>query len=165
MNDLTDDVATLLVREIEGLKRELAMFPDDESVWRTVPGVTNSAANLALHVAGNVQYYIGTVLGATGYVRDRDAELSRRSGARSQIVGEADAAMSVVRRVVPALTDAQLASEFPEPISGMKFRTHTLLVHLCTHAAFHLGQAGYVRRAVMSDSRSSGPLPLSALER
>ena len=33
-------------------------------------------------------------------------------------------------------------------------------MHLCSHAAFHLGQAGYVRRAVTGDARSSRPVPL-----
>jgi hypothetical protein len=63
MSDMTNDVTKLLIRELEGFKRELALFPDDESVWRTAPGVTNSAGNLALHVAGGLQYLVGAVLG------------------------------------------------------------------------------------------------------
>ena len=69
---LTDDIAALLVRDLEGFQREISLFPDDGSVWRTLPGVTNSAGNLALHVAGNIQYFIGAVLGGSGYRRDRD---------------------------------------------------------------------------------------------
>ena len=61
---ITGDVVALLTRELDGFKRELALFPDDQSVWRTVPGVTNSAGNLALHIAGGLQYLVGGVLGA-----------------------------------------------------------------------------------------------------
>ncbi len=71
MNILTTDVRSLLVRELEGFKREIALFPDDASVWKTVPGVTNSAGNLAMHVAGGLQHFIGGVLGGSGYVRNR----------------------------------------------------------------------------------------------
>ena len=92
------DFALSLVRELEGFKRELALFPDDASVWTTVPGITNSAGNLALHVAGNLQYFIGTVLGGTGYVRHRELEFGRRSGSRAwKMYAELDAAIAVVR--------------------------------------------------------------------
>ena len=53
MNPFAADLTLSFARELEGFKRELALFPDDESVLTTLPGVTNSAGNLALHVAGN----------------------------------------------------------------------------------------------------------------
>src|SRR5580704_7064460 len=90
MTNIAGDLGVLLTRELDGFKRELELFPDDQSVWRTVPGVTNSAGNLALHVAGGLQYLIGEVLGGTGYVRNRDAEFGRRSGARSELIAELD---------------------------------------------------------------------------
>jgi len=157
------DIALNLVRELEGFKRELAHFPDDESVWSTPPGVTNSAGNLALHVAGNLQHFIGAVLGRTGYVRNRDLEFGQRSGPRENIYAELDAAIAVVRRVLPSLPNQRLDQEFPELLMGMKFRTSTFLVHLCAHAGFHLGQAGYLRRILTRDSTSSGPIPLNPL--
>ena len=112
MNPFAADIALNLVRELEGLKRELACFADDESVWSTLPGVANSAGNLALHVAGNLQYFIGTVLGHTGYVRNRDVEFGRRSGPREDIYAELDAAISVVRQVLPSLPNDGLTRNF-----------------------------------------------------
>jgi hypothetical protein len=156
MTEITGDVVALLTRELDGFKRELALFPDDPSVWRTVPGVTNSAGNLALHIAGGLQYLVGGVLGHTGYVRNRDQEFSRRSGARSEVIAELD-------RALPQLSDDVLAADFPEPVLGVRFRTGRFLLHLCAHAAFHLGQAGYLRRAMTGDPASSGPLPLAPL--
>ena len=163
MTDLAGDVMALLTRELDGFKRELELFPDDDSVWRTVPGITNPAGNLALHVAGGLQYLIGAALGRTGYVRDRDAEFSRRSGTRSEVIAELDRARAVVRAVLPELSESTLAGEFPEPVFGVRFQTGRMLLHLCAHAAFHLGQAGYLRRAMTEDSRSSGPIPLGPL--
>jgi hypothetical protein len=153
----------MLVRELEGFKRELALFPDDESVWSTSSGVANSAGNLALHVAGNLQHFIGTVLGGTGYVRNRELEFGQRSGPRENIYAELDAAVAVVRKVLPSIANDRLEQDFPEPLMGMTFRTSTFLVHLCTHAGFHLGQAGYLRRILTGDTTSSGPIPLGPL--
>ena len=42
---------------------------------------------------------------------------------------------------------------------GMVMRTDLFLPHLVAHAAFHLGQAGYVRR-MCGDATSANPLPL-----
>jgi Protein of unknown function (DUF664) len=163
MTGFAGDLVVLLARELDGFKRELELFPDDQSVWRTVPGVTNSAGNLALHVAGGLQYLIGEVLGGTGYVRNRDAEFGRRSGPRSELIAELDRTMAVVREVLPQLSDSTLAADFPQPVLGVTFRTGRFLLHLCAHAAFHLGQAGYLRRALTGNPETSGPLPLGPL--
>jgi hypothetical protein len=163
VNPFAADIALSLVRELEGFKRELALFRDDESVWSTLPGVTNSAGNLALHIAGNLQHFIGTVLGGSGYVRNRDLEFGQRSGPRENVYAELDAAIAVVRRVLPSLPNERLEQEFPEQLMGKTFRTSTFLVHLCAHAGFHLGQAGYLRRTLTGDSTSSGPIPLEPL--
>ena len=152
-----------LVRELEGFKRELALFPDDASAWATVPGITNSAANLALHLAGNLQYYIGGVLGGTGYVRNREAEFGRHSGPRAEIIADTDAAIPAARRVLPNLPPDRLDAPLGEPVMGLTFRTGAFLLHLCVHAGFHLGQAGYLRRVLTSITASSGPIPLQPL--
>ena len=164
MNDFATNLATLLVRDLNDLARELDLFGDDESVWKTAPGVANSAGNLALHVAGNLQHFIGAGLGATGYVRNRELEFSRSSGTRAHIKAELEAAMRVVRQVLPTLSDEVLARPYPSSIvAGKNIVTALFLQHLCSHAAFHLGQAGYLRRIVTADSRSAGPLSLVAL--
>lgn len=165
MSRTAADFSASLIRELEGFKRELAHFPDDERVWATLPGVSNSAGNLAMHVAGNLQHFIGAVLGGTGYVRNREREFGQRSGPRENIYAELDAAIEAVRKVLPDLSDAALDADFPEAVMGTKFRTGAFLVHLCSHAGFHLGQAGYLRRILTSDSTSSAPIPLGPLSR
>jgi DinB superfamily len=163
MSDTSKDIAVLLVRELEGFRREIDSFPDDQTVWQTVPGVTNAAGNLALHVAGNLQYYVGGVLGGSGYVRNREAEFGRRSGARSEIVAEINAAIAAVRAVLPGRAESGPSEMFPEPIMGKTLPMNRFLLHLCAHAAFHLGQAGYVRRIVTGNIKTSGPIPLEPL--
>jgi hypothetical protein len=162
--NIQHSIAALLQREVQGLQREVNLFPDDETLWRTMPGIPNSAGNLALHIAGNLQYFVGAVLGGSAYVRDRDAEFSRRSGTRSEIVEELQKAAAAVRTEVPNLSDEILQRDFPDPpIPNRRIQTLKFLLHLCAHASFHLGQVGYLRRALTGDTRSAGPLPLSVL--
>lgn len=164
INDFTSNLATLLSRELRAFARELDLFPDDEAVWKTAPGITNSAGNLALHVAGNLQHFVGTVLGASGYVRNRDLEFSRSSGSRAEIKAELDAAARVIEKTLSTLSSDDLRKPYPLTlIQGHDVSTALFLQHLCSHAAFHLGQAGYLRRVVTGDARSSSPVSLAEI--
>jgi hypothetical protein len=156
-------IAALLNRELDAFERELELFPDDASVWRTVPGVTNSAGTLAVHIAGNLLHFVGGVLGSSGYIRDRAREFSARDIPRATLIADIGRARDAVKRVLPQLTDDDLSRAFPEEVLGVRIVTGLFLAHLSTHLAFHLGQAGYLRRVLTGDPRSTSPLPLKPL--
>lgn len=145
---LTPVLETLIVRELRAFKRELDAYPDDASVWRAVPGMPNTGGTLALHVAGNIQHFVGAVLGGSGYVRDRDAEFARRDVPRRELTAGLDAAIAAVERTLPSLTEAQVTGPYPEPIAKRSVAARYFLVHLATHLSYHLGQLDYHRRAV-----------------
>jgi uncharacterized damage-inducible protein DinB len=163
MDPLVDGVRLVLVRELKAFQREIEMFPDDELVWRTTSGVSNSAATLALHVCGNLQHFVGAVLGATGYVRNRDLEFSRRSGPRAELARELGRAIEVVQAVLPGIPAESLSREYPEAVGGIRLPTGLFLLHLATHLAHHLGQAGYLRRVLTGENRGSGAISVKAL--
>jgi uncharacterized damage-inducible protein DinB len=144
----------ILVRDIRGLMSEIEAYPADATVWETAPGVTNSGGTLALHVAGNVQYFIGAVLNSSGFVRDRDAEFASRGLPRAKLLAELEAAVAAVEQTLPRLTNTELAAEFPVPVAGRRVRTADMLVHLAAHLGYHLGQVDYHRRFVTG----AGPL-------
>jgi hypothetical protein len=160
MND-SREIARLLVRELRGFQREILLFPDDATVWATLPGITNSAGNLALHLAGNLRDFVGRVLGGMPYVRDRDDEFGRRAGTREEVVAALEAA---IRAVEHTRLDHRLEGEFPERPGGYRLPLPLFLMHLCSHAAYHLGQAGYLRRALTGDARTSGALSLRDIQ-
>ena len=153
-NMLRSALRTMIIRELGAVKRELDAYPDDASVWRAIPGVTNSGGTLALHLAGNLQHFFGAILGRDGYKRDRDSEFARRDIPRTELVAGIDASIKSVERTLNTLTDETLASAYPEPIAKRTIATSTFLVHLATHLAYHLGQINYHRRAVTGDSRT-----------
>ena len=156
------DVARMLARELAAVQREIALFPDDATIWATVPGLPNSAGNLAWHLAGNAQHYIGAILGRTGYVRDRDAEFGRRSGTREELRAELDRAIAVVQQVLPPLP-AEALSEIVSIPGVPTMPWGRFLIHLCAHAGYHLGQIDYARRALTGDRSSAATLPMNAL--
>ena len=160
---MVDDIRRMLVRELKSFAAEIELFPDDETVWKTMPGISNSAGNLALHVCGNLKHYIGAVLGDTGYVRDREAEFNARSGSRRNLVREIEEAVEVVSAVLPGLTEDTIAATYPEKVAGVGLPCGRFLIHLCAHAGFHLGQAGYLRRSLTSNAESSGGVSVPAL--
>lgn len=160
---VTTWIARLMQRELEAFERELALFPDEATVWRVVPGVTNAAGTLVLHCCGNLQHFVGHVLGGTAYVRDRDAEFSRRDVPRAILIHELQTTRRVVGEVLADVSDEQLDAPYGEAVGGVTMVTGLFLTHLATHLAFHLGQAGYVRRCVTGDVRSASPLPLKPL--
>jgi uncharacterized damage-inducible protein DinB len=160
---MIEDVRKLLVRELQAFAREVELFPDDESLFRTVPGVTNSAGNLALHACGNLKHFVGAVLGGTGYPRNRDAEFASRAGRREDVARELHETAAVVTEVLARLPQEALEKPYPQPVANLQLPCGLFLMHLAVHLAFHLGQAGYLRRIVTGDGRSTGPVSVSAL--
>ncbi len=163
MSRISGDLRILLIRELETIAREVELFPDDESLWRTPPGVTNSCGSLAMHLAGNLQHFVGGILGSTGYVRDRDREFSQRSGTRAEIVAELRQAIDAVDRTLRALPETALGETFPLAVGGVHMSTQMFLAHLAVHAGFHLGQADYLRRILTGENRTAGTMALTAL--
>ncbi len=142
----TSDVAEILARDLGTLRKELQAYAREEALWKVAPGISNSAGTLALHLLGNLQHYVGAVLGETRYVRDRDAEFSRRNVPREEILAEIERTVEVVRSVLPSLDEATLAAEYPEEVAGRRMTTGYHLIHLVSHFAYHLGQVNYHRR-------------------
>jgi uncharacterized damage-inducible protein DinB len=151
-------IAALLDRDLRALRREVEAYPDESSLWRTVPGISNAAGTLVLHLTGNLQHYLGARLGGTAYVRDRTAEFARRDVPRSELVREIEAARQSVKTAISRTAETELAAEFPETIGGARVQTGEYLMHLTTHFAYHLGQIDYHRRAVTGSSTSVDPV-------
>ncbi|MGH7616144.1 MAG: DinB family protein [Gemmatimonadaceae bacterium] len=150
-------------RELRSLERELAAYPDDASVWALPPGIKNSAGTLALHLAGNLQHFVGGQLGKTGYVRNREAEFARRGASRAELAREIHAAAGAIDAGFTSVNDDVLASEFPEKIAGITFTTLDWLVHLSAHLGYHIGQIDYHRRLVTGDETTVDAVPVKEL--
>lgn len=142
-------IRSVLLRDLRALAREVDAYPSDDILWRAAPGISNSGGTLVLHLLGNLQHFIGAVLGGTGYVRDREAEFATRDLTRAELRRRIDAAAEAVDATIARLAPEQWEAEYPVPIAGRKVGTADFLVHLVAHLAYHLGQIDYHRRMLV----------------
>ncbi len=156
-------IASILVRDLHAVQREIQSYETEADMWRIAEGTPNSAGTLALHLAGNLRHYVGTVLGGGSYVRDRSAEFSQRDVPRAEILRRLDAAISDVTSVLSRLTAARMVATFPEPAGGRWVSTEDMLIHLATHVTYHLGQIDYHRRLLSGNAGSIGAVSLAEL--
>lgn len=136
----------LFERDLTRLKVELNLYSDEQIIWQTTGQISNTAGNLTLHLLGNLNTYIGAVLGGTGYVRDRPAEFSLKNIPRESLLEQIDALLIILKTTLSELPDTVLEEEYPLLVFEEKTSTEYLLVHLTTHLTYHLGQINYHRR-------------------
>jgi uncharacterized damage-inducible protein DinB len=151
---ISESIRTIFQRELRALRREIEAYPNEKDIWAVPDGIGNSAGTLALHLAGNLQHYLGARLGGTGYVRNRDAEFSRRNVSRTDILDELESANVAISRAFERVSDSDLTLAYPEKISGATLTNGEWLVHLVAHMGYHLGQIDYHRRLVTGDPRT-----------
>lgn len=160
---MLNELRTILIRDLEGLRREVALYPDDEAPWTEIPGLPNTGGTLVLHLAGNLRHYVGAQLGATGYVRDREAEFSSRGLTRAELSTEIDRTIADVDATLATLDAARLDDPYPLAFGERRIGTRLFMLHLTVHLAYHLGQLDAHRRALTGDPVGAGTVSLQAI--
>ena len=140
------NIHSLLLRDLASLQKEIAAYPDDDSLWVTLPGTGNSGGNLALHLAGNLRHFIGALIGKSGYIRERDLEFSTKNLSRIQVQEILEACAKEVDLALAGCDETILITDFPVEIKGTDRQTGAILMHLLAHLNYHLGQINYHRR-------------------
>jgi uncharacterized damage-inducible protein DinB len=149
---LQHSLGFVLLREIDSVRASVEAYPDDASLWKAMPGITNVGGTLVQHIAGNLRHFLGSVLGGVPYARDRDAEFSNRTATRVELVELINATRDAIAATIPKLSDESLAKPFPLQIAGRTVSTADFVFHLASHLAYHLGQLDYHRRFVTGKS-------------
>jgi hypothetical protein len=142
------DLASLFNRDLSKMVEQLGVFPNDEALWKTPPGITNSAGTLTLHIDGNLREYIGRQLGGVSYTRDRPSEFSARGVSKNELIARISELCELVPSIVARLSEAQIEEVYPEEVFGSPIRTGEYLLHLYGHLNWHRGQLDYVGRLV-----------------
>lgn len=145
---LTKILAELYERDLDKLRTEIESYANEEDLWKTGGGISNSAGNLCLHLTGNLQHFIGAILGDSGYVRDRDAEFANKNISRDEMLATINSTKAVVADTLAKLTDDDLKKTYPIEVFGHPMTSGHFLTHLTTHFNYHLGQVNYHRRLV-----------------
>ena len=150
---VTTALVELFKRDLDVLNKEISLYSDESKLWLISRDIKNSAGNLCLHICGNLQHFIGAVLGKTEYVRDRDAEFSKKNVPKDQLLNSIETTKEDIATVLESLSEDQLARDYPIDLFKTKMTTSFFLIHLHSHLNYHLGQINYHRRLLDKDTK------------
>ncbi len=145
---LAHSLIDIFERDLATLKKEIESYSDESKLWLTAPGTNNSAGNLCVHITGGLRYFIGAVLGKSGYVRDRDAEFAVKNIPRSELLKNIEETMHIIPETLSQMHVSDFDKNYPIEVFKKPMTTEFWLLTLVGHLNYHLGQINYHRRLV-----------------
>ena len=136
----------LYERDLAKLHTEISLFDTEDKLWQTKEGIINCAGNLALHLVGNLNHFIGSVIGKTGYVRHREAEFNDKNVAKEKLLSMIEETSNVVATSLSQMPEDLLKQKYPIVVFEDEMTYEFFLLHLLGHLNYHLGQINYLRR-------------------
>jgi uncharacterized damage-inducible protein DinB len=116
-----------------------------EEIWWRPNRASNSAGNLALHLAGNVRQWIVSSLGGAPDFRQRDQEFAARGPMPGpELVKALRASVKDACRVLRRLSATELARIYV--IQGLHVTGLNAIFHVVEHFAFHTGQIIFISK-------------------
>lgn len=147
---MLNELKELYLKDIEKLKIEISSYKNESDLAIVKGQILNSAGNLCLHLCGNLQTYLGAMLGNSGYIRNRDKEFSEKNYTKTSLLAEIDKAKSAVELCFSKITEADFNNKFPETPHWEGYSIIHVLIICEAHLTYHLGQINYHRRLLAS---------------
>jgi uncharacterized damage-inducible protein DinB len=117
----------------------------EEQIWTKPYPYGNSIGNLLLHLTGNLSYYIGTEIGATGYVRNRPLEFAETSRiAKNELLKRFDKAIAVVVAVLQKQSESDWSAAYAGKGMDEADNRFSAFLHCAAHIYHHTGQIMYL---------------------
>lgn len=119
-----------------------------QQFWARPHPYGNSFGNLVLHLTGNLNYYIGTQIEGTGYVRDRDREFEPISeGEKEPVLSDLDRAVRMVIDSLQAQREGDWGAGYhAQGVTDVHDR-FGMFLRCCVHFHHHIGQMIYLVKA------------------
>ncbi len=143
---MVDSLKQIFSRDLNKLAQEIESYKKESDLWLLPNGISNTGGNLCLHLVGNLQHFIGSVLGGSNYKRDRKAEFEDKNALVSSLLFEIETTKKVVEKTLLNLSQTELEANYPIEVFGKPITTTFFLIHLSGHLTYHLGQINYHRR-------------------
>ncbi|HUN62799.1 MAG TPA: DinB family protein [Candidatus Sulfotelmatobacter sp.] len=150
MSDLSQTICAAFVNEFQSHAASLHKWVaplSNEQFWTNPFSYGNSVGHLILHLTGNLSYYIGARIAATGYVRNRDLEFTEASRpSKAQVLRNFDDTIAMV------ISTLQQQSPSDWTLSYSAERLHdapnrvAAFLHCATHLYHHIGQINFLSR-------------------
>jgi uncharacterized damage-inducible protein DinB len=150
MSELSQTISAAFVNEFQSHAASLHKWVDplsDEQFWTNPFSYGNSVGHLVLHLTGNLSYYIGARIAATGYVRNRDLEFTEtRHPSKAQVLRSFDETIAMVISTLKRQSDSDWTLPYSAdrlPDAPARFAA---FLHCATHLYHHIGQINFLSR-------------------
>ena len=147
MPELDETVVSVLAKRYKANAarvRELAVPLADAQFWQKPFPFGNSFGHLVLHLAGNLNYYIGAQIANTGYVRDRPREFNDPNPpSKDEVLKCFDEAVDMVLKTIRAQSPEDWSAEYSGVGSDARNRLDSV-VTCAAHMQHHIGQMIYL---------------------
>ena len=143
---LNNILAKFYERDIRKLIEEVKAFKDEDDLWKTHGSVQNTAGNLVLHIIGGLNYFLGTQLAHTNYIRHRNNEFADKYVKRDLLLLQLEELLALVRQTFASLSSEDMDKSYPIMFDDADNKTGYVLTQLALHLNYHLGQINYLRR-------------------
>jgi len=155
MSELANTVASELAAYFENIAAKLHKWVDplsDQQFWRNPYPYGNSIGHLLLHLTGNLNYYIGAQIAATGYVRNRDREFTEADRpSKEEVVRKFDDAIKLVVDTIRKQSPENWSAAYSAERSKEKNR-FAIVLSCAAHADHHIGQIIYLSTELTSQA-------------
>jgi len=145
---MKNSLINLITKDLKKLQKEINEYASEDDLWMVAKDIKNSGGNLTIHLIGNLNHFIGAILGNSGYIRVRDKEFNLKNISRKKMLSEIDALIIGLEEVFLSLNKDDLAKVYPLNVFGKEMTTAYFLLHLYGHLNYHLGQINYHRRLI-----------------
>ena len=147
MADLKSTIASDLTaryKKLARVVRELASPLSEEQFWAKPFAFGNSFGHLVLHLSGNLNYYIGTQIAGTSYVRDRPLEFSQATRpSKAEVLTKFDQAIEMVLGAIDSQSVDDWSKEYTAVGTDACDR-FDMVLQCATHLHHHIGQMMYL---------------------
>lgn len=150
MSKLAQSITTAFAAEYRERAAELHKWVDplsEDQFWRNPYSYGNSVGHLVLHLTGNLSYYIGARIAATGYLRNRDLEFTEQTRpSKAEVLRKFDEAIARVVATIERQSELDWTSPYSaerEPEATNRF---TIVLRCAVHFYHHVGQINFLCR-------------------
>jgi uncharacterized damage-inducible protein DinB len=150
MRELSSIVSSAFAKEYRGRAAELHNWVDPltgTQFWRNPYSYGNSVGHLVLHLTGNLSYYIGARVAATGYIRNRDLEFTDATRpAKAEVLRRFDDTIAMVAATAEKQTESDWLLPYSAEREPEATTRYVAFLRCAVHFYHHVGQIIYLCR-------------------
>lgn len=140
--------AAYLVEYLDKIRLALDSLDDEMLWWRPAPG-TNSAANLVIHLTGNLSLWVLKALGGREYERHRAAEFAAdRTAGKGELLAALEEVVEGCGPVLEGLSEEDLGREVD--VQGYRCDAFSAAFHAVEHMSYHTGQIVWIAKQALA---------------